>query len=264
MVPVRRLQLFEMSDSRWCPQSVRAIVTDYIQFGVRKWKMDVEMAALLRRVFEHLGVRQVIDLCSGSGGPWVSILQALEDGGPPVKVCLTDKYPNVQAFKYAQGASDGKFDFCAEPVDAAHVPRALVGFRTIFSGFHHFRPPEARAILRNAVNCHQGIAIFEITHRTPWSMLNFTGTALLIPFCVPFFRPFRWSRLLWTYLAPVAPVVNLFDSLVSCLRTYSVQELKELATGIDANDYIWEAGEIKPPHSLVPITYLVGYPGDRL
>jgi hypothetical protein len=250
-----------MIDSRRCPQSVRGIVTDYMQFGVRKWKMDVEVTSLLCGLFERLGVRQVVDLCSGSGGPWIHMLQNLEDDGLSVKVCLTDKYPNALAFKYARRVYNGRFDFYPEPVDAAHVPKALSGFRTIFSGFHHFRPPEACAILRDAVECQQGIAIFEITQRTSWSMLNFMGTALLMPFFVPFLRPFRLSRLLWTYLLPAAPVVNLFDSVVSCLRTYSLPELKEMTVGIDAKDYIWESGEMKPPHSPVPITYLLGYPG---
>ncbi len=150
--------------------------------------------------------------------------------------------------------------FVRSPVDAARVPEALTGFRTIFSGFHHFRPPEARAILQDAVNCHQGIAIFEITQRTAWSMLNFAATAFLVPLCVPFLRPFRWSRLLWTYLFPVATPVIFFDSLVSCLRSYSTSELKEMTEGLDAKGYTWEVGEIKPPHSPVPITYLVGYP----
>ena len=250
-----------MIDSRRCPQSVRGIVTDYIQFGVRKWEMDVEIASLLRGVFERLGVRQVIDLCSGSGGPWIYMLQTIEDDRLSFKVYLTDKYPNVQVFRYARSPFNDRFDYYPKPVNAAHVPKDLSGFRTIFSGFHHFRPPEARAILRDAVDCQQGIAIFEITQRTPWSILNFMGTAFLMPFFVPFLRPFRLSRLLWTYLLPVAPVVNLFDSVVSCLRTYSLPELKEMTVSIDAKDYIWQAGEIKPPHSPVPITYLLGYPG---
>jgi hypothetical protein len=250
-----------MGDHRWCPQSVRAIVTDYLRFGVKKWKMGAAMASLLRQALEHTGVNQVIDLCSGSGGPWLDMLQDLESKGFPVKVCLTDKYPNAQAFTYARDIFGGRFDFCSEPIEAAHVPEGLVGFRTIFSAFHHFRSADARAILQDAVNCQQGIAIFEITQRTPWAMFNFFLTSLLLPFCVPFFRPFGWSRLVWTYLVPVAPAVILFDSIVSCLRTYSAGELQELAMGTGAKGYIWKAGEIKTPSAPVPITYLLGYPG---
>src|SRR5450759_4223616 len=42
----------------------------------------------------------------------------------------------------------------------------------------------------------------------------------LMPFvCTPWIRPFRWSRLLWTYLIPIIPLVFLFDGVVSCHRT---------------------------------------------
>ena len=40
--------------------------------------------------------------------------------------------------------------------------------------------------------------------------------------------PFRWSRLLWTYLVPVIPLVLLFDGIVSCLRSYRPDELLKL------------------------------------
>ena len=258
---MRRLQLFEVSDHRWCPESVRAIVTDYLQFGVRKWKMDAVIASLLLRALEHTGQHQVIDLCSGSGGPWLHMIRDLEDEGFPVKVLLTDKYPNTQAFESARAVFGDLFDMCPEAVDAVHVPENLHGFRTIFSAFHHFRPPLAGAILQDAVNCRQGVAIFEVTQRTPWAVFNFFLCSLLMPFCVPFLRPFRWSRLVWTYCVPVAPAIILFDSVVSCLRTYSADELKELAMGTGANGYTWEAGEIKAKNAPVPITYLLGYPG---
>jgi len=252
--------LFEVSDHRWCPESIRAIVTDYLQFGVKKWRMDATIGSLLRRALERAGVYQVIDLCSGSGGPWLNMMRDLESEGFPVKVLLTDKYPNMQAFKSVQGVFGDHFEYCPESVDATHVPGGLVGFRTIFSAFHHFGPPVASAILQDAVNCQQGVAIFEVTQRTPWAVVNFFLTSLLVPFCVPFIRPFRWSRLAWTYLVPIAPAVIFFDSLVSCLRTYSPHELQEMAKGTGARGYIWEAGEVKAEHAPVPITYLLGYP----
>ncbi|MBP1749601.1 MAG: hypothetical protein H6Q52_2140 [Deltaproteobacteria bacterium] len=257
---MRRLQLFEVSDHRWCPESIRAIVTDYLQFGVKKWRMDAAIGSLLRRALENAGVHQVIDLCSGSGGPWLNIMRDLESAGFPVKVLLTDKYPNTRAFKSVHGVFGGLFEFSPESVDAAHVPGSLIGFRTIFSAFHHFHPPVARAILQDAVNCQQGVAIFEITQRTSWAVFNFFLMSLLVPFCVPFMRPFRWSRLAWTYLVPIAPAVIFFDSLVSCLRTYSPDELEQLAKGTGAKGYTWEAGELKTAHAPVPITYLLGYP----
>jgi hypothetical protein len=251
-----------MTDHKFCPQSLRAVVTEYLQFGVKKWKMDSAMVSLLRRALEHAGNFQVVDLCSGSGGPWPNLLPRLERDGIPVSVCLTDKYPNAQAFLYARDIFGGSLNFSSEPVDAVHVPESLAGLRTIFSAFHHFSLSDARAILQNAVTHRQGIAIFEVTQRTPWAVFIFFLTSLLMPFCVPFFRPFRWSSLMWTYLIPASPAVTLFDSLMSCLRTYSVEELRKMTTSIDGDGYSWDAGEIKVPHAPVPITYLLGYPDN--
>jgi hypothetical protein len=256
---MRRFHLFEITDKKWCPQSVRGTVTDYMQFGVTRWESDIAVASVLRQVLDRLGVHQVVDLCSGSGGPWLGMLKAFEDTSPPVRVCLTDKYPNIPALKYVCDHSQGRVGFSSEPVDAAHVPETLVGFRTVCAAFHHFRPPEARAILQDAVNRQQGIAIFEITERTPRTILIFIALSLLMPFCIPFLRPFRWSRLVWTYLIPIAPVVQLYDSFISCLRTYSLPELQELTADIHNKEYLWETGVIKALHSPVPITYLLGY-----
>ena len=89
---------------------------------------------------------------------------------------------------------------------------------------------------------------------------------LLVPLMVlvmtPFVRPFRWSRLAMTYLIPVLPLVMLFDGLVSCLRTYSVQELCELTARLEAHHYRWDIGAVKGKASPIPVTYLIGVPCD--
>ncbi|HXM61951.1 MAG TPA: hypothetical protein VN950_13935, partial [Terriglobales bacterium] len=73
-------------------------------------------------------------------------------------------------------------------------------------------------------------------------------------------RPFRWSRLLWTYLIPVIPLVLLFDGVVSCLRTYRPQELREMVEKLKppSCQYQWEIGELAG--GKMPVTYLIGYP----
>ena len=57
----------------------------------------------------------------------------------------------------------------------------------------------------------------------------------LVPLAVlvltPAVRPFRWSRLFWTYLVPVLPPPILFDGVVSCLRVYTPEEMLAMAGG---------------------------------
>jgi len=71
---------------------------------------------------------------------------------------------------------------------------------------------------------------------------------------VPFIRPLRFARFVWTYLLPVIPFVLFFDGVLSCLRAYSPAELREMASRVGAKKYRWDAGRAGV------VTYLVGYP----
>jgi len=100
--------------------------------------------------------------------------------------------------------------------------------------------------------------VFEISRRAPPEIAVIALTWLAVVAFVPFIRPFRWSRLLWTYVPPVLPFVGLFDGVVSCLRTYSPPELRELLRGLDTYD--WQVGETRSRWSPLAVTYLVGVP----
>src|SRR5258708_35830223 len=110
------------------------------------------------------------------------------------------------------------------------------GFRTMFTSFHHVSPEEARAILQNAVDAGEGIGIFEITRRAPLTVGLMLPWALMPFICTPWIRPFRWSRLLRTYLFPIIPLGFLFDGVGSSLRTYGPPALIEIGANLTASD----------------------------
>jgi len=204
----------------------------------------------------------VVDLCSGGGGPWLWLYRSVSvANGRAVTVCLTDKYPNVSAFDSAEEKARGQITFQNQSVDAADMPAELLGFRTLFTSFHHFAPDEAVAILQNAVDCGQGIGIFEAPSRRIVTILAMVLMLLGGFATAPLIRPFSISRLLWTYVIPVIPLVLLFDGLVSCLRAYSQKELAELVGQVKSGEYVWQIGE--QPGGLAPITFLIGIPGVR-
>ena len=125
-----------------------------------------------------------------------------------------------RAYGSPEEAATADWPFSDEPVSATDVPPHLAGFRTVFTAFHHFRPAEARAILAAAVRDRQGIAVAEATSRTPGAL----ALMLLVPLAVwvltPAIRPFRWSRLFWTYLVPVVPFAVMFDGVVSAMSGF--------------------------------------------
>lgn len=258
-----RITVSEIHEQDWFPKFLRDDVLDGLQSVFRFGRIYDPVASRLAAAVQAAGAHRLIDLCSGGGGPWISMHRALgrQNSGQPVDICLTDKYPNIDAFQRAREASGGAISYCAEPVDATTIPPGLEGFRVLFTSFHHFAPDQAAAILQSAVNNRQGIAIFEAARRRPLSILLTFLVPLGALFSVPFIRPFRISRWFWTYLIPLIPFVLWFDGILSCLRAYSPKELSQLISRLEVNDYKWEIGEVTG--RLAPVTYMLGYP-ERL
>ena len=256
---MRRLHLAEIEDQRWCPKSLRDALTDYLRFALDLTRPYDAIAPRLAEAIYRSGATTVIDLCSGGGGPWRRMLPALRATGCDTHVRLTDLYPNVGAFEALRRETGGAIEYEAAPVDATSVHPSLIGFRTLFTGFHHFAPGVAVRVLQNAVAERRGIGVFEFTQRRA---ANLIGALLVAPafawLTVPFTRPPRWSRLLWTYPVPVLPLVAAFDGTVSILRTYTPAELMDLTR--ELTDFEWEAGVERVPRMPGGVTYLIGVP----
>lgn len=255
------LRFFEIHEQTWFPQFLRDQFVDELQMVLDVTKTYEPIAHLLRSRLEESGSERVLDLCSGAGGPWPSLLRHFDmNGAKAPEVFLTDKYPSASNFHDSESAAENRIRFLSDSVDATQIPGSLRGFRTLFSSFHHLNPDEARGLLQDSADKRQGIGIFEAPARHALTLL----TLLFIPVAawlfVPFRRPFRWSRLVWTYLIPVTPFVLFFDGLISCLRAYSLGELHEMTKGIAASGYRWEIGEHPGGFLPVRITYLFGCP----
>ena len=260
---MRRIHFMEFHEQPWFPASFRDYVTDALQFGFNLLKLYSPAVPLLQRVVDSTGSRSIVDMCSGGGGPWLDLSRKLQSrklhGDPPgLQIWLTDKYPNLGTFQNVSATSENHIGYYPGSVDATSVPHELKGLRTMFTSFHHFSPEDARAILQNAVDAGESIGVFEIPRRAPSTIGLTFGLVFMLFVCTPWIRPFRWSRLFWTYLVPIIPLVLLFDGVVSCLRTYRPQELREMVTKLTATDYQWEIGEDSTRRA--PITYLIGYP----
>jgi hypothetical protein len=258
---MRRVQLIELHEQPWFPKYLRDEITDTLQNGMNRFGAYAPVAPLLQTVLQSTSTASIIDMCSGGGGPWLDLSGRLQKIAPTsLQILLTDKYPNLAAFQSASAVSQNHITFHSAPVDAMRVPPELRGFRTMFTSFHHFQPAEARAVLQNAVDARQGIGIFEVTRRAPATIALMLVWALLPFLFTPWIRPFRWSRLLFTYLLPIIPFVLLFDGVVSCLRSYRPQELQEIITKLTAAGYHWDVGERPNSSGRIPIAYLIGYP----
>ena len=258
-MPIARL--FEIHEQPWFPQFLREQFVDSLQMILEVTNTYQPIASLLRKRLEECGSERVVDLCSGAGGPWPCLVRDFETHGAVApEILLTDKYPSTTKLQDVESAVANRIHFLSDSIDATRIPKYLRGFRTLFSSFHQLNPVEARGLLQDSVSRRQAIGVFEAPARHTLTLLSL----LLIPVAtwlfVPFRRPFRWSRLVWTYLIPVIPLVLFLDGVVSCLRAYSLGELREMTKELASSGYRWEIGE--QPGGLLPvrITYLFGCP----
>lgn len=230
---------------------------------VRLLRMYDSVVPILHRALEATGDRELLDLCSGGGGPVLCIVERLATKhGLHIRARLSDKFPNLDAFHRSARASRGALDFISTSVDATAVSSDLQGFRTLFTSFHHFPPEIARKILQDAVDHRRGIGVFEFTERNLNGLSSMAVSPVLSFATTPLIRPFRWSRLLLTYALPIVPAAYFFDGVVSHLRSYTVAELQELAASLECSFYHWEAGQIRHAYLPTRITYLIGYPAE--
>ena len=256
-----RVHLFELEDLPWFPRVVRDLATDYLHFVESALALHRPALPLLTKLLRETGSDRVLDLCSGGGGPIPSLQSAMAAEGLAIHFTLSDQYPNLTAFEEAAARAPGAISFIAEPIDAKVIPAHLTGVRTMFNAFHHFAPDDAIAVLRNAAQANQPIAVFEIPDRRLGTLLPLLLlTPVLVALATPFIRPFRWRRLFWTYLIPLVPLTCWWDGVVSQLRAYSPAELDQLARAVRVARYGWSAGRVHIGSTPGYLTFLIGAP----
>jgi SAM-dependent methyltransferase len=257
-MPLPRLHLFELEDLSWFPRTIRDLATDYLHFMATVFRLHKPVLPLLRRVLEGSRQTRVVDLCSGGGGPVLALYEGLAADGLRVPMTMTDKFPHLAAFARIAALHPGEIGYVATPVDASDVPPELTGVRTMFNAFHHFDPVAARAVLACAVRAGQPVCICEVPERSIGSLLLFSFTPLFVFAATPFMRPFRWDRLLWTYVVPLVTLTCWWDGLVSMFRAYTVDELKGLTAGLEGYD--WTVSRLSIRGGAGHLTHVLGVP----
>ncbi|MBI1185003.1 hypothetical protein GC194_12075 [bacterium] len=255
---MKRVHLFEFGDKNWFPQFLRDMETDFLEFGANQFNIYKGIEPLLAKGLEKAGAQKIIDLGSGGGGGWPAIIKNLLKAGTSFKLKLTDINPNLPAFEKMQAKFPAVVEYSSQSIDATQVPPREKGLRTMFLSFHHLQPDMATAVLRNAVEANEPMAVFELQDRSLPSLLAmFVFAPLNAIITAPFTKPFKLTRLFFTFILPILPLVIWWDGVVSNLRTYNEKELRQLCQKADPEQrYHWQIEKIKKGPGF--ILYLLG------
>ncbi|WP_437541362.1 hypothetical protein WME97_26830 [Sorangium sp. So ce367] len=250
---MKRIHLFEIEDFSWFPGWLRACMTRLLVIMHRALGTREALVELVARALKESNTSNIVDLCSGSGGPMIDVVRTLREkpGFEGTRLTLTDLYPSKEAAELINNQEGSHVSYQTTPVDATKIGGDIAGFnkslRTMVSSFHHMRPDNARKILESAQRSRQPICIFEISDNSHPLFLGWLALPINFVMCLlitPLARPMTLRQLVFTYIVPIIPLCFAWDGAVSNARTYTLADLDELLSGLQNEDYRWEKGVI--------------------
>lgn len=268
---MKRIHWFEIMDFKWFPSFLRDIITDTIKVSEDSTIFD-RIVPVIVEAMEKSGTNNVIDLCSGGGGPWFRLFGLVKKEVPDFNLTFTDLYPNKKTVDSIPIEFREKMEYIMKPVDAMNVPEDLNGVRTFFGSFHHMRPEQAKKILQDAADKKNGIVVGEVSmlpRQIAWIQL--VAQIIFLPFVLLMYwvmalKAIKGSpltiigRIIFVYLIPIVPLVLMWDGAVSAMRVYMKADLQELIDGIETDGYKFVAEEIHAAGRDPSIQYCIGYP----
>jgi hypothetical protein len=245
-----RMELFEWNDSPWSPGPLRELIIESLSRTLRWGGMLRGLIAPFRAFLGASGAKEVLELGAGAAGPSeVLIDELLRAGATPPRFVLTDLMPQPEAWEEVAARSPSFVAFERSPVDATRIPPALAEgrARVMINAFHHFPPALARAILADAARGSEGIFVSEGFERNPMGFLPMVPVGVAALLANPLLtRRSRLAKAWLTWGTPLAIAASAWDGVVSTLRVYSEEELREMVSPLGGR-FRWEYGTYPAP-----------------
>ena len=126
--------------------------------------------------------------------------------------------------------------------------------------FHQLRPEKALSMLDEISKNNQPVVMVEGNNDSLWQVVGMTVfVPLTVLLTAPFVKPFRVSRLIFTYLIPILPIVTLIDGFLALFKLYAPDDLNQLVGSLENNAYQWKSGKSDNGRG-GKIIYLIGHP----
>lgn len=225
---MKRKQAPQITNSKWFPNFLTRCVHEFMTWFVIKVNAAKPFIPLIEEGLQHAERIVVINKKCGAGFETVDRL-------------LDEKIKRVF-------------------VDADNFTASEEGLYLSVNSFHQFTLDEAKDILQQIAENKQPVVVVEGNNDSLWQVF---GMTVIVPLTVlltaPFVKPFRFVRIIFTYILPVLPFVTFFDGFMALFKLYAPKDLDELTTSIKTEGYSWRTGKLDNGRG-GKIIYLIGYP----
>ena len=265
---MKRVQLFEFEDFDWFPTWIRASMTNLIAVLHRMLGTKEVLVSLINKIQEKHPFSQLVDMGSGSGGIMPEVIQELNTRNKnPIKLLLTDLYPNQQFIDYINNEDIENVNYSENSLDATNLNQGPKGLKTMVNSFHHMPPEKAKQILKSAQENKQPLLIYEIAeNKMPlilwWILLPISLIILFIMalFMTSFCRFLSIKQLIFTYLIPIIPVFYAWDGQASMPRMYTFDDINELLEDPISDSFTWKMKSATKENGKKLGYYILGLP----
>ncbi len=224
------IYLFEFMDQPWLPQSLHATILEILHTcnsppfqRYYEWVAEKALAEATSR-----GLENVVEV--GAGTAPITQMLVQHEEAKNIRFLICDLIPNKPVFERLEKAHGGKVTAIYDPVDVTQLrawpPRTLL---VLSAMFHHIPRQLRPAALESLTKSGDRVLVCESIRRTPGSVL-LVLLAIFPAMALPLLmigKPGRLRRLLWCWLLPAAPLMYVWDAVISCLRQWTMSEWKK-------------------------------------
>ncbi|MBK9592722.1 MAG: hypothetical protein IPO32_14915 [Crocinitomicaceae bacterium] len=227
---MKRKQVFQFSNQKWYPQFLKRDMYEFMTWFVGKVNAAKPFLPVISEGLQHVPAHRIINIDSQIGA-----------GFETVKDLISEKPEIINL-----------------PIQQFNTSNS--GLYLFVNSFHKLKPDVARNYLSEIAKSRNAVVVVEGNNDSLWQVV---GMTVFVPLAVilsaPFVKPFRVTRLIFTYLIPVLPIVTMLDGFLALFKLYNPNDLNELVSEIPENNYTWKSAKADNGRG-GKIMYLIGWP----
>jgi hypothetical protein len=236
------MHLFEFIDQAWVPSSLRDTMRDIFEYGKSRpfrpyynW-----VVGEIIRIAKERGATTVVELGAGTAPLTRHLLRHPE--AQDLKLVVCDSKPDEEAYRESEQASQGRVQPIYSAIDFSQPRDWPKDSLLVLSATLHHIPSAERAQVLNALRSNGNpVLVFEPLRRTASSIL-FVALSLTPALLTPLRylgRAGRVRRFVWCWLLPAAPIMFLWDGVVSCIRQWTPVDWERGLTDTEGKRHVW-------------------------
>lgn len=212
---MRRKQITQLINTKWCPRPVKKLCAEFLSWFVVKVNATKPFIPVVENALIESKINNIINLEFDLGAGIETVKPFLNQHLAIISIPLSEINTQQQR-----------------------------GMYLFVNSFHQLSTISAKKTLAEIAKSRNPVVVVEGNNDSLWQLV---GMTIFLPVTVilsaPFVKPFRWSRILFTYIIPVLPVIMVIDGCIGLLKLYNPKDLNELTSSIKVPDYKWTTGK---------------------